>query len=152
MAVLKEFACQAHGPFDEIVNQGTIPSCPHGCSPRFVVREIRSAPSIRNVVTGTLDNLQRGIAHDFGLSDLKVKRDDPTSVMQNLREGKINAPQWVDVPNAMKSGWSGRGEAAAPVNVENQFGVKGDNMLNQVTLPKIETNIVGRYKADLPTV
>ena len=151
MAVIKEFNCKAHGPFEEFVEQDVMPRCPHGCSPRFVVREIRSAPAARGVVVGTLDTLQRGIAHDFGLSDLKVKRDDPSSVIQNLRKGEDFSPKWVDVPNKMAPGWQGRGEKPSAIDVAKQFNVTPDNALARVAPPKMQTNIVGSYKGELPS-
>jgi hypothetical protein len=145
MAILKEFTCAAHGPFDEQVNGDEIPYCPTGCSPRFVRREIRTAPAARTVVTGKLDTLQRDIAHDFGLSDLKVAKDSTASVMENLRRGEDFSPKWVDVPNQMKSGWANRGERPAAVNPKSVFGMESGNALNQNLTPKaIPTNIVGR--------
>jgi len=86
MAVLKEFACAAHGPFEEFVSDDEIPRCPMGCSKRFVVREIRTAPTGRQVVTGTMDRLQREFADQYKLPDIKVDKEPGQSVMDHLRK------------------------------------------------------------------
>jgi hypothetical protein len=144
MAVLKEFSCAAHGAFEEMVEQSEMPKCPRGCPKRFVTREIRTAPAGRATITGTLDHLQRELAHDFGLSDIKVGKDDNKSVMQNLREGKMMQPEWVDVPGHLKPGFSQRKDQAAPVNISSSFGAQPDNALERVAPPKnVPTRIVG---------
>jgi hypothetical protein len=148
MAILKEFTCAAHGPFDERVEGDEIPQCPTGCSPRFVRREIRTAPAMKTVISGRLDTLQRDIAHDFGLSDMKVSKDSNSSVMENLRRGEDFSPKWVDVPNKMKSGWANRGEQAGSIS-PTSLGLQGENNLAPVAqtgqLPRrIPTRIEGR--------
>ena len=142
MAVLKEFRCKAHGAFEEFVKNDETPGCPKGCSPRFVVREIRTAPAIRGVATGRMDNLQKELAHDFGLSDMKAGRDDGKSVMENLRSGTDFSTRWVDVP--------GKSAAGKPSTVSAQnFGMMDGNALAGAALPKeIPTNIQGSYKGE----
>jgi len=88
MAVLKEFICAAHGEFEEFVNGDETPYCPHGCSPRFVNREIRTVVASRSNSTDRMDHLIDGIAKEHRLSDIKVGKDDGQSVMQNLRRGE----------------------------------------------------------------
>lgn len=147
MAILKEFTCAAHGPFEEFVSQDEIPMCPKGCSKRFVRREIRTAPATRGVVMGRLDGLQKDLAHDFGLSDIKSGRDDGKSVMQNLRSGTDFSPKWVDVPKP-SAGWSARGEKPAPVSVQS-FGMEAGNALKGAPTPKqIPTKIMASYKGE----
>jgi hypothetical protein len=163
MGVLREWACKAHGPFEESTEQGEVPSCPRGCSRRFVTREIRTAPAVRSAVMGTIDKQTRGLAHDFGLSDIKVGRDDGKSVMDNLRKaGKPDefAPQWLPVPH-MKPGWVGRGEKPAALNPA-AFGVQPGNIFNEIgEAPKwgtpeqrrvIATNVVASDTTNLATV
>ena len=142
MAVLKEFYCKAHGAFEEFVKNDRMPKCPKGCSPRFVSREFRTAPSIRGVSTGRMDGLQRELAHDFGLSDLKVGRDDGKSLMENLRSGSDFSTRWVDLP--------GKSAAGEPAKVSAQnFGMMGGNALAGAALPKeLPTKIQGSYKGD----
>jgi hypothetical protein len=148
MAVLKEYVCAAHGPFEAFVKSDEMGVCPKGCSKRFVKREFRTAPAIKNVVTGTLDGHQRALAHQFGLGDLKVGKDDGKSVMQNLREKEDFSPKWHDVPGRMAPGWSQRGEKPAPVAPQAAFGMQGGNALVGSNTPKqIPTEVVGRHKA-----
>jgi len=148
MGILKEYVCAAHGPFEDIVNGDEMGKCPKGCSRRFVKREIRTAPAAGSVVTGRMDNLQRDLAHDFGLSDLKTNAKDGTSVMQNLRRGEDFSPRWVDTPNKMAPGWSQRGEKPSTLPVQS-FGMEAGNALAGAATPKnIPTNIVGRVKAE----
>lgn len=151
MAILKEWCCAAHGSFEAFVKQDEVPKCPKGCSKRFVKREFLTAPAAGTHKTHAIDGIQRDLAHDFGLSDLKVHKDSGTSVMQNLRSATDFSPKWVDVPGKMAPGWTQRGEkpAAAPVS---SFGMQGGNALTGSTVPtKIPTNIVGSFKADVPT-
>ena len=88
MAVLKEFACKAHGPFEDYVSEGEIPGCPKGCSPRFVIREIRQPPKARGVVMGRLDEMQKDLAQTYGLTNLKADKEGGTSMMEELRKGE----------------------------------------------------------------
>lgn len=142
MAVLKEFRCKAHGAFEEFVKADETPKCPKGCSSRFVVREFRTAPAIRGAATGRLDGLQKELAHDFGLPDLKVGRDDGKSVMENLRSGTDFSTRWVDVPGKQASG------TPTPVSAQN-FGMMDGNALAGAALPKeLPTKIQGSYKGD----
>lgn len=148
MAVLKEFRCKAHGPFEEFVRGDKMPACPHGCNPRFVKREFRTAPAIQGSATARMDGLQKGLAHDFGLSDLKAGRDDGKSVMENLRSGTDFSTRWVGLPNTMSPGWAQRGEKPASMN-PTALGLASGNALTGASLPKqIPTNIQGSYKGE----
>jgi hypothetical protein len=147
MAVLKEFRCKAHGAFEEFVKGDKTPKCPRGCSPRFVTREFRTAPAIRGAATGRLDGLQKDLAHDFGLSDMKSRPDDGKSVMENLRSGTDFSTRWVGLPQA-KAGWSQRGEKPANTGA-SALGMMDGNALAGAALPKdIPTSIQGSYKGD----
>jgi len=147
MAILKEYTCAAHGPFEALVKQDETPKCPKGCSKRFVKREIRTAPAARSVVTGRMDTLQRDVAHDFGLSNLKVGRDDGKSVIQNLRSETDFSPRWLDTPRPAP-GWSQRGEKPSALPVSS-MGMQPDNVLSSISAPKqIPTNIVGKYSGE----
>lgn len=147
MAILKEFTCKAHGAFEAFVKQDETPKCPRGCAKSFVKREFRTAPAVRNVVTGRMDGLQKDLAHDFGLSDMKVGRDDGNSVMQNLRSSEDFSPRWVGLPN-QAAGWSGRGEKPAPIDVKS-LGMQAGNALEGAPLPKqVPTKIMGSYKGE----
>lgn len=116
MAILKEFVCAAHGDFDAFEAK-----CPHGCSGRFVRREIRTAPAIRHGGTRNIDNLTQQLADDFRLTDLSNR--DGESVMTNLRKKDwvklkhgVAPSSWVGgVPHA-QPGWTQRDEKAPTFN------------------------------------
>ena len=78
MAVVKEYFCPGHGPFE-----GTKPICPKGCT--VAEREFRTAPSIGNAGTRRTDDLIRSQVEAMGLSNIRT----------NLKEGdtaRINTP------------------------------------------------------------
>lgn len=84
MAVLKEYICMAHGPFE-----GYEPQCPHGCSGTMVEREFRtpfSYPQKMNGIDRTLNNL----ASDFNMTDMRHNSNG------TVAGGQANpyAPQW----------------------------------------------------------
>ena len=137
MAVLKEFACKAHGPFEEFVTDDDIPRCPQGCSTRFVVREIRTARVGRSVVSGTMDKIQRDFAEQYKLPDIKVDKEPGTSVMQNLRKG--------EKPSDFGAFWGKN------VNVKD---FKPTNALQAAgNLPQPRPSIIdGRHTGPLPEV
>ena len=135
MAVLKEFACAAHGPFEEMVNGDETPRCPHGCSKRFVTREIRTPAATRGAVTGTLDQMQKGIADEFKLRDIKVDKEPGTSVMDNLRRSDpTKAGAFWGNPSKMNLG---------------EF--KATSALTKMAQPT-PTQIDGRYKGSISEV
>ena len=147
MAILKEYTCAAHGPFEAMVKQDQTPKCPNGCSKRFGSREFRTAPAARSVVMGRMDGLQRDMAHDFGLSNIKVDKDNGKSVIQNLRSETDFSPRWIDTPRPAP-GWSSRGETPAALPVAS-MGMQAGNALSSMAAPKhIPTNIVGKYSGE----
>jgi|HubBroStandDraft_2_1064218.scaffolds.fasta_scaffold195003_2 hypothetical protein len=101
MAVLKEFRCLAHGPFDskEAV-------CPHGCS--VVVREFRTAPAGRSAKTKTSDAALERLASRFGLSDMS-NRDG--SVGGSRKNANPMQPYWSEMPKG-NTFEVGKGEVA----------------------------------------
>lgn len=88
MGILKEFRCLAHGEFEEFVDGDDIPECPLGCTPRFVMREIRQAPASRSVRTSNTDKMIGEFAQQYKLPDVKIDKHDGKSVMENLRRGE----------------------------------------------------------------
>jgi len=145
MAVLKEYSCRAHGSFEAFADD-EVPECPHGCSARWVRREIRTAPAAGTVKTGKMDALQRDLAHNFGLSDLKTDKENGKSVIENLRGTPDFSPKWVDVPGQQKSGWSSRGEKPPTVDVASTFGMQAGNALSDAKPNKsLPTQIMGKW-------
>lgn len=135
MAVLKEFACKAHGPFEEWVSGDDIPRCPKGCSTRFVVREIRQAPAMRGVVTGRLDEMQRDLADTYKLRDLKADKEGGTSMMQELRKG--------EKPQDFAATWGKK------VNLSEFKPTQAMQMAGTLPQPK-PSMLDGRYRGPLP--
>lgn len=120
MAVLKEYRCAAHGEFE-----ATKPKCPHGCSPRFVSQEIRTAPAMKGNSTRNMDAIQQDLATSYRMSDIRNSANGD-SVMTTLRKNPQTAPSWGDVQHA-KPGFSRRGDAQ--VFTPSSMGLQGDNAL-----------------------
>jgi hypothetical protein len=137
MTILKEFVCKAHGPFEEFVRGDKTPKCPKGCSPRWVTREIRTAPAAHGHVTGQLDLLQKDIAKDFRLRDIKVDKEGGGSVMNELRKGDQN------------TNYSAFWSDAKSINTKE---FSPTEVLRSTPLPKVTPNIEGRHRGPLPEV
>ena len=113
MAIELEWNCAAHGEFTRPAGRGgKTPKCPKGCSPSFVVQEIRTAPALRSGSTGRVDAHARALAGDFGLSDIPSAREGE-SVMGLLRAKPTHQPTWGEVQHA-EPGFSHDPKAARP--------------------------------------
>lgn len=88
MAVVKEFRCLAHGPFDAREAR-----CPHGCT--TVLREFRTAPGGRSARTKAADGALEHLAKRFGLSDMSNRSG---SVGGSRRQRPDFSPVWGDMP------------------------------------------------------
>jgi hypothetical protein len=124
MAVLREFRCAAHGPFESKYAE-----CPHGCSPRFVTQEFRTAPNTMSRGVKNADRQLDLLAKDYRLTDLKNGKDGE-SVMTTLRKNPSFTPSWGKVQHA-KSGFSQRGEQAKTFD-PTSMGVQRENNFAQV--------------------
>lgn len=138
MAILREYVCAAHGEFES-----TEPECPHGCSPRFVRQEIRTAPSFKSGGTGRVDSELKNLSKDYGLGDIPSVREGE-SVMGELRKNPSHAPSWGNVEHAAP-GFSQRGDAkqyasGMPAGVNVQAMKPAFKPLSQIT------NIVARVQ------
>lgn len=94
MAVIKEYSCLAHGPFE-----AAEPICPHGCT-TAVKRQFFTAPGTRSAKTKASDVALERLARRFGLSDISNRKG---SVMESRRGfGKIGgmdfSPVWGTMP------------------------------------------------------
>jgi hypothetical protein len=145
MPVLKEFRCAAHGPFE-----GFEAKCPRGCSPRFVVREFRSAPAFKSAKTKHVDRQFRAIAKEFGLTNLKNDPKSGTSVMQELRKGVKTpaeaSPRWMNLEHA-PPGFSRDPNAKVPVFDPSGSGFQPTEGALAVrrALPKPRPRVIGSY-------
>jgi hypothetical protein len=138
MAVVKEYRCAAHGPFE-----GTEQACPYGCPPRFVVREFRSAPAFQAKRTRNIDGTLRGIASDFGLTDMKNDPKGGVSVMQALRSGKVQRSNWLKLNHA-EPGFSSRGDQA-PVFKPESMGFQPPERPMVDNIPAIRPKFQARW-------
>lgn len=134
MARILELRCSAHGPFENDEKK-----CLWGCPNSWVTQEFRTPPNIRSGGTKFVDHQLRGLAQDYGLSDIKNDKDG-TSVMQSIKKGEDFRPKFVEIPHAAP-GWSQRGDKplSAPTGAFLN-GQKGENAIEryQKTLaPKV---------------
>lgn len=127
---LKEYVCAAHGDFEAYSA-----TCPHGCPEKFVKQEIRTAPAYRSPKTGFTDHTLKGLAADFGLSDVKNDKAGG-SVMDALRKSDDFRPRWGQHSKEI-SGSLG----AVGVRAENNYSPMAGSLSKQ-----IPTRIEGRYK------
>jgi hypothetical protein len=125
MAIVKEYRCAAHGPFES-----TRPKCKYGCSPRFVTQEFRTAPAIKSAGTKHLDREIGNLARDYKLTDIR-NGEDGESVMQTLRKNPQFAPTWGEVKHA-KPGFSQRPGEQAPVFSPASMGATPTGALQQM--------------------
>jgi hypothetical protein len=83
MAIIKEWICMAHGPFESAKSM-----CPKGCT--TVERRFFTAPAIKtNDRTKNIDKTLQQLADDYKMTDIgnqyataAVKRPDPKAVNQ----------------------------------------------------------------------
>lgn len=134
MAVILELRCRGHGIYEHHEK-----TCPWGCPPEFVTQEFRTPPSIRSGGTRFVDAQLRGLAQDYGLSNIKNDKDG-TSVMNSIRKGEDFSPRFVDIPHP-DPGWTRRGEKAPAMSPSPYLmGNAGENALdnyNRNLAPKI---------------
>ena len=127
MARILELRCEAHGEYEHHEKV-----CPWGCPPDWVTQEFRTAPNIRHGRTRFVDHQLRGLAQDYGLSDIKNDKDG-SSVMQSIRKGEDFSPKFVDIPHAAP-GWTQRGEKPMQANAGSfLMGQKGENAIDRYT-------------------
>lgn len=128
MPVIKEWECKAHGYFDSPEQR-----CPHGCPEQFVDRVFLTAPNIRSGKTTTADQTLRGLAQDFGMTDI-----------HGAREGQSVAEVTPASSAPFKAQWQ-------PLN--KNFDVRGMGMQSGNALEGLKSalskptpgTIVGRY-------
>jgi hypothetical protein len=118
MSVNREYRCTAHDYEFESTEEH--PPCPYGCSPRFVQMEFRTPPSIRHLGTRNTDILQKQLASDYGLTDMRNDKDG-TSVMHSTRTASgglrknfepHQQAKWAPNLFQPQHGWAQRGEEA----------------------------------------
>lgn len=138
MAVVKEYLCPGHGPFE-----ATRPRCPHGCT---VVseREFRTAPAFHDGTTRRTDDLVRSQVEAFRLSNIKTnlregdtaKFSDPKVAAHQQAIAKMFPSPWGQVPKGgkLKVGTgeiegSGPGAAAVYPSMKKQSAAEVEQVL-----------------------
>lgn len=122
--VIKEWRCAAHGIFE-----GPEPDCGAGCPVDFIKQEFRTPVSIKSGGTKFVDAQLRGLAQDYGLTNIKNDKDG-TSVMESIRKGEDFAPKFVDIPHP-EPGWTRRGEKPGKMSPSPYLmGKPGENALD----------------------
>jgi len=82
MAVLKDYKCLAHGYFE-----AWEPLCPKGCDGEAIMVAFLQPVGLRSDTTKHSDTTMRGLAQDFGMSDIK-----------SVREGEAQPPRFGQQP------------------------------------------------------
>lgn len=86
--VLHDFKCMAHGYFE-----AWEPRCPKGCDGEAVVKVFLQPVGTRSDSTKHADSTLRGLAQDYGMTDIKSTREGEA---QPMRQKNPYAVQWGD--------------------------------------------------------
>jgi hypothetical protein len=143
MPVLKEYRCAAHGPFEDFA-----PMCPYGCPDVFVKQEIRTAPAARRPGTMKfIDEQLKGIANDYGVTDLKTDPKANLSALDYQRRKTEHKAEWIPIAHAAP-GFSRQPDAKVPQFKPESMGFSPVPEAAAMTakLPKPKPNIVASYK------
>lgn len=128
MPVLNDYECLAHGDLGEMFE----PNCPHGCSKSFVRVVFKKPPGIKHNSTKVADAALRGLAADFGMTDLRNDKEGG-SIMDQLRRPQVPqdfAPRWHNVPHAAAGFSQVQGSQVPVVDPSAAIGgstVQGEN-------------------------
>lgn len=137
MAVLREYRCTAHD--HEFESMEDRPSCPFGCNSKFVVQEFRTPFGIGTQRTATVDRLQKNLADDYGLTDMRNDRDSSvmsqtrreSGGMRRLGSGRVineyraeQAATWAPSIFRPQQGWARNGGEVPTFNFDST-GFKG---------------------------
>ncbi len=92
MGAIKEFLCPAHGRFDSATAK-----CPHGCD-LVVDRVFHTAPALKSAKTKATDTLLRGIAADYGFTDMSTRNGSVMASQRKEKPAMDFRPVWGDIP------------------------------------------------------
>lgn len=76
MAIIKEFLCPGHGPFES-----DKPICPRGCT--VAEREFRTAPAYHDGTHTKVDRLVRGEMDKMGITNIRSSREGETARIES---------------------------------------------------------------------
>ncbi len=91
MAVIKEYRCFAHGPFESREAK-----CPKGCT--AVIQEFRTAPGFKSDKTKSSDKAIQRMATKLGYSDMSNRNGSVAGSRKMGKQEQDMRPQWLDVP------------------------------------------------------
>lgn len=120
MAIVREFCCDVHGPFESTKKA---PHCPYGCSGSVVYWSPRTPPSVRTdgVMVG-MDRLQTRIADEQGLGNMRSQYEGESVAGNRMRA----PPQVANMQQRMGEIVAGRAPAgaffASPADIGLQAG------------------------------
>jgi hypothetical protein len=114
MAVLHDYKCLAHGYFE-----AWEPRCPKGCDGEAVVQVFLQAVGLRSDSTKHADSTLKGLASEYGMSDIQSVREGEAQPARFGQQKQQNpyAVQWAS-PSAI-SGYN-----TAPIRDESTNGLQ----------------------------
>jgi hypothetical protein len=83
MAVLRDYQCLAHGNFE-----GFEAKCPYGCSDSFIKMIFLKPPGYHSDRTKGIDSTLKGLASDFGLTDMNNQNGTSANVRPDWKAVK----------------------------------------------------------------
>jgi hypothetical protein len=118
MPVIKEYCCDAHGPFE-----AQYPVCPAGCKGSLIKRAFYTAPGVVSERTKGTDKSLRGLASEYGLTNMSNNQgtqairqaDQKTLDFQAMfapRNVGVNQGATYMAGGGIKPGTEGRGNGA----------------------------------------
>lgn len=159
MAIMKEWACKAHGEFDS-----TEAKCPHGCH-GTVIRVFLTAPGINTGMVGRVDKTLGKFAKDYGLGDVSNRNGSvANSVNVQSADRFRRRPEEYDVESGFRDKehkkradptpyWLDLGDHEAHKERQvNSFVPQAENRLFEVAPGAKEGESVGTPKLPQPKV
>lgn len=116
--ILRDYKCQEHGFFE-----GFKPVCPEGCEGEFILAVFLKSPGLVSAKTKATDKTARGLAKDFGMSDIQTTREGEHQTGFLTKKNKFSEKEYADAakyatPKAPAKRRKGR--SAAPIEVPQQ--------------------------------
>ena len=119
MAIKRDYKCEAHGFFEAWEAQ-----CPHGCLDGIMIVHLQ-APNYMSDRTKNTDSTVKGLASDFGMTNLKSTREG------EHQEGYLtrnNAPPPQQAPNGVIWGGGAGYNMASVMSGQAVRSVRGESV------------------------
>ena len=88
--ILKDYKCQEHGYFE-----GYQPTCPEGCTD-YVLQVFLQAPGFKSDKTKNADAHLKGLAKEFGMSNIKSTREGENQGGYLTRNNKLTEKEYAE--------------------------------------------------------